>query len=392
MLTSLFDPNNQGYFGPRGQHMFRNAALLLMSDPNGATFIDIPQCFTDPEFVKSKLKYVKDKAVYDYWTKEFPASQKSNDAGEVITWFSSKWGPFLSNTIMRNILGQAKSGFNIRQIMDEKKIFLVNLSKGKLGDINSNLLGMILVMKFQQAAMSRADIPEDERKDFCLFVDEFQNFATESFESILSEARKYRLNLFLANQFMTQLTDKIREGILGNVGTIMSGRLGVTDAELMEKAFTPVFNAEDLHKQGNYQAIATVMMYNIPSAPFTMSLLSPMGEPNPQLMESMKAYTAARYGRTRAEVEQEIQERWKTQKTEVAELNGGMGGAGATDFANAANEKVGFLESWRKKKAEISANKEEVAEMEEVEADEILEPKDTGEAKEEVDETVFKVR
>lgn len=392
MLTSLFDPNNQGYFGPRGQHMFRNAALLLMADPNGATFIDIPQCFTDPEFVKSKLKYVKDKAVYDYWTKEFPASQKSNDAGEVITWFSSKWGPFLSNTIMRNILGQAKSGFNIRQIMDEKKIFLVNLSKGKLGDINSNLLGMILVMKFQQAAMSRADIPEDERKDFCLFVDEFQNFATESFESILSEARKYRLNLFLANQFMTQLTDKIREGILGNVGTIMSGRLGVTDAELMEKAFTPVFNAEDLHKQGNYQAIATVMMYNIPSAPFTMSLLPPMGEPNPQLMESMKAYTAARYGRTRAEVEQEIQERWKTQKTEVAELNGGMGGAGATNSANAANEKVGFLESWRKKKAEIGAGREEVAEIEEVEADEILEPKDTGEAKEEVDETVFKVR
>ncbi|MDE6492803.1 MAG: type IV secretory system conjugative DNA transfer family protein, partial [Lactobacillus sp.] len=230
MLTSLFDPNNQGFFGPRGQHMFRNAALLLMSDPNGATFIDIPQCFTDPEFVKNKLKYVRDKAVYDYWTKEFPASQKSNDAGEVITWFSSKWGPFLSNTIMRNILGQKKSGFNIREMMDNRKIFLVNLSKGKLGDINANLLGMILVMKFQQAAMSRADIPEDERKDFCLFVDEFQNFATESFESILSEARKYRLNLFLANQFMTQLTEKIREGILGNVGTIMSGWLGVTDA------------------------------------------------------------------------------------------------------------------------------------------------------------------
>lgn len=119
MLTSLFDPNNQGFFGPRGQHMFRNAALLLMSDPNGATFIDIPQCFTDPEFVKSKLKYVKDKAVYDYWTKEFPASQKSNDAGEVITWFSSKWGPFLSNTIMRNILGQKKSGFNVREMMDQ---------------------------------------------------------------------------------------------------------------------------------------------------------------------------------------------------------------------------------------------------------------------------------
>ena len=173
MLQSLFDPNNQGFFGPRGQHMFRNAALLLMSDPNGATFIDIPQCFTDPEFVKQKLQYVTDKAVYDYWTKEFPESKKSNDSGEVITWFTSKWGPFLSNITMRNILGQVKSGFNIREIMDNKKIFLVNLSKGRLGDINSQLLGMILVMKFQAAAMSRADIPEHERQDFCLFVDEF---------------------------------------------------------------------------------------------------------------------------------------------------------------------------------------------------------------------------
>jgi len=341
MLQGLFDPNNQGYFGPRGQHMFRNAALLLMSDPNGATFIDIPQCFTDPAFVKSKLKYVKDKAVYDYWTKEFPASQKSNDAGEVITWFTSKWGPFLSNTTMRNILGQTKSGFNIREIMDSKKIFLVNLSKGKLGDINSNLLGMILVMKFQQAAMSRADIPEDERKDFCLFVDEFQNFATESFESILSEARKYRLNLLLANQFMTQLTDKIREAILGNCGTIMCGRVGVTDAELMEKAFSPVFKAEDLHKQGNYQAIATVMMYNLPSAPFTMSLLPPMGEANPELLETMKAYSAAKYAKTRAEVEEEIRKRWEAEEAEEANASGQVG------------EKESFLEAWKRKKAKM---------------------------------------
>lgn len=373
MLTSLFDPNNQGFFGPRGQHMFRNAALLLMSDPNGATFIDIPQCFTDPEFVKSKLKYVKDKAVYDYWTKEFPASQKSNDAGEVITWFSSKWGPFLSNTIMRNILGQKKSGFNVREMMDQGKIFLVNLSKGKLGDINANLLGMILVMKFQQAAMSRADMPEDERRDFCLFVDEFQNFATESFESILSEARKYRLNLFLANQFMTQLTDKIREGILGNCGTIMSGRLGVTDAELMEKAFSPVFNAEDLHKQGNFQAIATVMMYNVPSAPFTMKLLPPMGEPNAQLLESMKLYTATKYGRTRAEVEHEIKERWKTAQKSQSAANAPVKPAGGENVikSDAAEGKkvaisperasTGFLEAWKKKREQISIRQPEVA-------------------------------
>ncbi len=310
MLQSLFDPSNQGFFGPRGQHMFRNAALLLMSDPKGATFIDIPQCFTDPEFVKSKLKYVTDKAVYDYWTKEFPASQKSNDAGEVITWFASKWGPFLSNTIMRNTLGQIKSGFNIREIMDNKKIFLVNLSKGRLGDINANLLGMIFVMKFQQAAMSRQDIPEDQRQDFCLYVDEFQNFATDSFESILSEARKYRLNLIVANQFMTQLTDKIREALLGNVGTIICGRVGVTDADLMVKAFTPTFTAEDLTKTPNHAAVCKVMMFGMPSSAFTMNLPAPMGEPNDELMESLKAYSAAKYAKTRAEVENEIKNRW----------------------------------------------------------------------------------
>ncbi len=310
MLQSLFDPQNQGFFGPRGQHMFRNAALLLMSDPAGATFIDIPQCFTDPEFVKSKLKYVTDKAVYDYWTKEFPQSQKSSDAGEVITWFASKWGPFIANTIMRNTLGQVKSGFNIREIMDNKKIFLVNLSKGRLGDINANLLGMIFVMKFQQAAMSRQDIPESERQDFCLYVDEFQNFATDSFESILSEARKYRLNLIVANQFMTQLTDKIREALLGNVGTIICGRVGVTDADLMVKAFTPTFTAEDLTKTPNHAAICKVMMFGMPSAPFTMNLPAPMGEPNVELMNTLKVYSATKFGKTRAEVEKEIESRW----------------------------------------------------------------------------------
>ena len=309
MLVSLYDPGNQGIFGARAQHMFRNAALLLMSDPNGGTFIDVPRCFTDPEFVKSKLKYVTDKTVYDYWTKEFPASQKSNDAGEVTSWFVSKWGPFLSNKMMRNILGQTKSGFNIREIMDNKKILLVNLSKGKTGELNAKLLGMIFVMKFQAAAMSRADTPEDDRQDFCLFVDEFQNFSTESFESILSEARKYRLNLVLANQFMTQLTDKIREAILGNVGTIMSGRLGVTDAELMEKAFAPVFNAEYLHAMPNYSAIATVMMFDMPTSPFTMKLLPPMGESSNELMERMKVYASSKYGRPREDVEREIEAR-----------------------------------------------------------------------------------
>ena len=343
MLQSLFDPSNQGFFGPRGQHMFRNAALLLMADPKGATFIDIPQCFTDPEFVKSKLKHVKDKAVYDYWTKEFPASQKSSDAGEVITWFASKWGPFLSNTIMRNTLGQVKSGFNIREIMDNKKIFLVNLSKGRLGDINANLLGMIFVMKFQQAAMSRQDIPESERQDFCLYVDEFQNFATDSFESILSEARKYRLNLIVANQFMTQLTDKIREALLGNVGTIICGRVGVTDADLMVKAFTPTFTAEDLTKTPNHAAVAKVMMFGMPSNAFTMNLPAPMGEPNDNLMESLKVYSATKYAKTRAEVEKEINERWSTPEEKSPEKP-------AEAPRSDSNASGGFLDGWLNRK------------------------------------------
>ncbi len=309
MLYSLYDPGHTGIFGPRGEQMFRNAALLLMSDPAGATFIDVPKCFIDPEFVKSKLKYVTDKNVFDYWTKEFPASQKSNDAGEVVTWFNSKWSPFIANTMMKCVLGQIKSGFNIRDVMDNQKILLVNLSKGKLGETNSKLLGMIFVMKFQAAAMSRVDTPEDERKDFCLFVDEFQNFSTESFESILSEARKFRLNLFVANQFMTQLTDKIREGVLGNVGTVIAGRVGVTDADMLEKVFAPTFKAEDLHKQPNYHAIATVMMYDMPTAPFTMNLLPPMGEENREVFASLKNYSATKYGRPLKEVEREINER-----------------------------------------------------------------------------------
>lgn len=361
MMISLYDPGNQGIFGPRAQHMFRNAALLLMSDPKGGTFIDVPRCFTDPEFVKEKLQYVTDKAVYDYWTKEFPASQKSSEAGDLVSWFVSKWGPFLSNKMMRNILGQPKSGFNIREIMDNKKILLVNLSKGRTGEQNAKLLGMIFVMKFQAAAMSRADIPEEERKDFCLFVDEFQNFATDSFESILSEARKFRLNLIVVNQFMTQLTDKIREAILGNCGSIICGRIGVTDAEIMEKVFTPVFNAEDLHKQANFHAIATVMMYNVPTTPFTMSLLPPMGNSNEDLMVKMREYALSRYGRPRAVVEAEIDER-------LGVKNGSMSGetepakeapAPSPEVApkKVAGPKKSFLEKWKERKAAANAEK-----------------------------------
>jgi len=309
MLYGLYDPGHTGIVGPRLEHIFRNAALLLMSDPNGGTFIDIPKLLIDSNFMKSKLQYVTDQSVLDFWTKEFPASQRSNEAGEVISWVVSKFGPFISNDAMRNILGQTKSGFNLRDIMDNKKILLVNLSKGRMGELNSKLLGIIFVMKFQVAAMSRADTPENERQDFSLYVDEFQNFATESFESILSEARKYRLNLILGNQFMTQLTEKIREAIIGNVGTVISSRIGITDAEILSKKFTPTFDAEDLTKMPNYQSVTSIMINNVPSAPFSMSFLPPMGQSNAQLRDALKRLSAAKYGKPRAQVEKEIFER-----------------------------------------------------------------------------------
>lgn len=320
ILYSLYDPNRQGFIGARFEQIFRNTALLLMSDPEGGTFIDIPKTLVDTEYVKNKLKYViNDQALMEYWTKEWPAAQRSNEAGEVTSWVASKFGAFLSNTMMRNIIGQTKSSFDIREIMDNKKILLVNLSKGLTGELNSRLIGMIFVMKFQAAAMSRADTDENLREDFSLYVDEFQNFATDSFESIMSEARKYRLNLILAHQFMAQLTDKIRSAVLGNVGTIISGRIGIEDAEILVKKFAPVFDAEDLTKLPNYQAITTVMINGVPSSPFSMSLTSPMGIPNINLKDALKRLSASKYGKPRAQVEQEIASRLGSTSSPLAE-------------------------------------------------------------------------
>ena len=349
MLYGLYDPGHTGIVGPRLEHIFRNCALLLMADPAGGTFIDVPKCLIDPEFVKSKLKYVKDQQVIDFWTKEFPASQRSNEAGEVVSWVVAKFGPFISNDAMRNIIGQTKSGFNLREIMDNNKILLVNLSKGKMGELNSKLLGIIFVMKFQAAAMSRADIPEDRRVDFSLYVDEFQNFATDSFESILSEARKYKLSLIMGNQFMTQLTDKIREAIIGNVGTVISGRIGVTDAELMVKKFQPTFDVDDLAKLPNFQSITSVMINNVPSAPFSMNWIPPMGQANNQLRDALVRLSAAKYGKPRAVVEKEIFDRLRSSQAPKLNSMQGISSAGQKPSAGGSS----FLDEWLAKRQQL---------------------------------------
>ncbi len=362
MLYRLYDPGHTGIIGPRYEHWFRNAALTIMSDPHGSSFIDIPQVFNDDNFAKEKLKYVTDQTVLDFWNKEM-AQTSDYHKSEVLGWFVSKFGAFLSNEMMRNIIGQTKSGFNLREIMDNKKILLVNLSKGTTGELNSQLLGMIFVMKFQAAAMGRANIPEEQRQDFSLYVDEFQNFATDSFESILSEARKYRLNLILANQFMTQLTDKIREAIIGNVGTVVSGRIGTTDAELMQKKFAPTFDAEDLTRLPNFETIASVMIDNVPSAPFSMSLIPPMGTSNPQLADALRRLSAAKYGTTRQLAEKQIFERLRAgdkakeeqKKAALERRTQQMVGQKPPSARSGSNSS--FLDEWLAKRKQLEASK-----------------------------------
>ena len=236
-------------FGPRIQHYFRNGCLTLMDDEEeGATLIDVPRLFVDEEFQRYKVSKCKNAVVRSFWEHEM-AQTGDRERQEMIPYFSSKFGPFITNTTMRNIIGQPNSAFDIRQIMDEGKVLLVNLSKGKIGDTNAQLLGLIFVNKISMAAMSRADIPRDQRTRFYLYVDEFQNFVTDAFATILSEARKYELALIMAHQYIGQLvgqtssygqsSTKMRDAVFGNVGTIMSFKIGAEDAEYMAKEFAP---------------------------------------------------------------------------------------------------------------------------------------------------------
>jgi hypothetical protein len=379
MLYRLYDPGHTGIIGPRYEHWFRNAALTIMADPEGSTFIEVPQVFNDQAFTEEKLKHVKDRTVLDFWNKEMAQTSDSTKS-EVLGWFVSKFGAFLSNEMMRNVLGQTKSGFNMRDIMDKKKILLVNLSKGRTGELNSQLLGMIFVMKFQAAAMGRADMPEESRNDFTLYVDEFQNFATDSFQTILSEARKYRLSLVLANQFMTQLTDSIREAIIGNIGTVISGRIGITDAEILQKKFLPVFEAEDLTKLPNFQTIASVMINGVPSSAFSMSLIPQLGTTNTQLSDALKKLSAAKYGRPRAQVEQEIFSRLgvgdaarkikidamkKIQQDRMDKIQADSSGQNNVSNLNKQNSSSSFLDDWIAKRQELVASKQNSSKLSE---------------------------
>jgi hypothetical protein len=317
MLYKLYDPQHTGIIGPRFEHWFRNAALTLMADPGGASFIEIPKVFTDTDYLKNKFKHLNDPTVIDFWTKEMGQTSDYHKS-EMLGWFVSKFGAFQSNEMMRNIIGQTQSSFDLRDIMDKKKILIVNLSKGLTGELNSKLLGMMFVIKIQAAAMSRSNIPEEQRNDFCLYVDEFQNFSTDSFASILSEARKYRLNLIVANQFIGQLSDEIREAVFGNIGTMMSYRSGPEDAELLVKQFEPIFDVRDLINLPNYNAVMKLLIGGLPSQPFSLTALPPLGQAHAEMGLAIKQLSAAKFGTTRAMVEADIFARLQNQPRPAA--------------------------------------------------------------------------
>ncbi len=297
-------------FGPRIQHYFRNACLTLMEDKEeGATLIDVPRMFVDDDFMKYKVKKVRNPVVRSFWEHEY-AHTGERERQEMIPYFSSKFGPFITNSIMRNTIGQTKSAFNFREVMDNQKILLINLSKGKIGDLNTQLLGLVVVARIQMAAMSRADMPEDQRKDFYLYVDEFQNFATDSFCSILSEARKYHLCLIMAHQYIKQLVKKdnaqIRDAVFGNVGTMMSFKVGADDAEYMSKEYAPVLTEADVLGIANYKAYIKLNINNTTSRPFSLETIWDQSKANKKIAEIVKEYSRMKYGRKREFVDQEI--------------------------------------------------------------------------------------
>ncbi len=313
MMYKLFDPYKTGIVGPRFEHAVRNAMLTAMSD-EGSTFIEIMRILTDAKFVQELLPKVTDPIIRRYWTDQI-AQTSDFHKSEVLDYITSKFGRFVTNKLIRNIIGQSKSSFDFRKIMDEGKILLINLAKGKLGEENSNFLGLILVPRILMAAMSRADIPMENRRDFYLYVDEFQNFATPDFATILSEARKYRLGLCVANQFIGQVEEEVKNAVFGNVGTIVAFRVGVTDANYLQHEFTPVFGEDDLLNVERYHAYIKTIVNNEPVPPFSVDLTKDIDKikqmESPRVAEIIKEMSRLKYGRDMKLVEAEIVRRAK---------------------------------------------------------------------------------
>ncbi|MDP2671229.1 MAG: TraM recognition domain-containing protein [bacterium] len=269
LLYKLYDPKKVGIMGPRLERAIRNVMLTAMVE-KGNTLVEVLRLLIDPKFVQEKLPLITDPLVRRYWTDEI-AQTSDFHKSETMGYFVSKFDRFVTDKLLRNIVGQSQSAFDFRKLMDEGKILLVDLSKGKIGDENSNFLGLILVPRILIAAMSRIDVPEEQRRDFYLYVDEFQNFATPDFAVILSEARKYHLNLTVANQFIAQIEQDIKDAVFGNVGTTIAFRVGIDDATYLEHQFEPVFNKQDLINNPIGHAYIRLLVKGQPTPPFSFS-------------------------------------------------------------------------------------------------------------------------
>ena len=313
MMYKLFDPYKTGIVGPRFEHMVRNAVLTAFSQ-EGATFVEVVRLMTDPSLVQEYLPKIQDPMVRRYWTDQIAQTSEFHKS-EVLDYVVSKFGRFVTNIMIRNMIGQSQSVFNFRDVMDRGQILLVNLSKGALGEENSNFLGLVLVPRILMAAMSRSDMPEDQRRDFYLYVDEFQNFATPDFAQILSEARKYRLNLCVANQFIGQVDEEVKNAIFGNVGTIMCYRVGVTDANYLTREFQPVFDEDDLLNIERFHVYMKTIVENEPVLPFSVDLTKDLAKikesGSEEVAKIIKEMSRVKYGQDRALVEAEINRRAK---------------------------------------------------------------------------------
>ena len=314
IFDQLYDLKSTG--GPMFEQYMRNAMLLVMEDPDsGNTLMEIPKVLADEEFRKMKIRKCQNPTVVDFWTKEAEKAGGEAALANMVPYITSKLTAFISNDMMRPIIAQQRSTINFREVMDQKKILLVNLSKGKIGEINARLLGMVIVGKILMNALSRVDVPEDERVDFYLYMDEFQNVTTNSISQILSEARKYRLCLVIAHQFIAQLKEEISKAVFGNVGSMVILRVGAEDAEFLEKNFTPVFSKQDLVNVDNYQGFARILANNVLTKPFNIKFFPPT-KGDQEVANALKELSRLKFGRDKNIVNREILERTKLRSAE----------------------------------------------------------------------------
>ncbi len=307
-LVGIFKKLYADSWGPRLEHILRNTILSLLEYPN-TTMLGIPRILADADFRRRVVRKISDPIVKKFWADEFEKMHERQRT-EAISPIQNKVGQFLSSSIIRNIVGQPKSMIDLRYVMDNKKIFVCNLSKGKIGEDNSSLLGSMIITKFQLDAMSRSNIPEKDRTDFYLYVDEFQNFATDSFATILSEARKYRLNLTMANQYIAQMSEEVQDAVFGNVGTLMSFQVGYDDAEAISKQFSEIALPNDLVQLPKYNLYAKLLIDGMPSQPFSAATLSPAeGAVEDGRRDKVIRLSRERYAKPRAVVEDKIK-RW----------------------------------------------------------------------------------